>query len=93
MDVVSSSDVIYSIRTRQTILFTFMLAKNKSVALRPVAKEASRYQELQVMFHTDVTQAVGEVTMDLIGALGEANTVIIVGHKFVATKGLASLYV
>ena len=91
--VVSSSDVISAIRPGQTVLVTLMLANNESGALQPVAKVAARCRELHVLFHTDAAQAVGKVPVDLRGALGEADMVTIVGHKFGAPKGVAALYV
>ena len=91
--VVSSADVISAIRPGQTVLVTLMLANNESGALQPVAKVGARCRELQVLFHTDAAQAVGKVPVDLRGALGEADMVTIVGHKFGAPKGIAALYV
>ena len=80
--VFSSSDVISSICPGKNFLVTCMIFNNNSGALHPVAKAAESCRGLQVMFHTDATQAVGEVLVDLIGDLGEADMVALVGHKF-----------
>ena len=93
VDVVSSSDVISAICPGKPFMVTLMLTNNESVELQPVAKVAVCFQELQVIFHTNATQVVGEVPMDLIGSLGESNKVVLVGHNFGAPKGVAALYV
>ena len=57
--VLSSSDVISDILPQQNILFTLVLANNKSGALQHVSKVTACFRELQVLFHIDTTQAVG----------------------------------
>ena len=44
-------------------------------------------------FHTDATQAVREVSVDLVWDLGESNMVTLVVHKFGSPEGVAALYV
>ena len=51
-----------------------------------------RCRELQAMFHTDYEQAFVEVPVYLIGAMGEAYMVTLIGRKFGASKGVAALY-
>ena len=70
MVVVSSSDFISDIWPGQTALATLMLTNNESGALQIVAKVAARFQELQMMFHTDDEQANRKVHVHLGGKLG-----------------------
>ena len=69
-DVISSSDVISNIRPRHTVLMTLMLSNNESGSLQYVAKVTSYLREFQVLFHTDSTQEIGKVTVELRGDLG-----------------------
>ena len=57
-----------------------------------MAKVDAYCQELQVMFHTDASQEIVEVPVDLIVALVESDMMMIVGHKFGAPKGIFALY-
>ena len=58
-----------------------------------MSKVNAHFREFWVMFHTDAAQAVEEVVVDLIGALGEYNMVTLVGHDFGDPKVVAALYV
>ena len=91
--VVSSYDVISDIRPGQNVLVTFMLTKNESGSLQPVANASARCQEFQVMFQTDDLQEVREAPIKIIGDLGEAGMLMIVGYKFGAPKGVDDMYV
>ena len=50
--VVSSSDVISSIRPVKNVMVPLMLDNNESVALLHIRKVGVRCREFQVMFHT-----------------------------------------
>ena len=90
---VSSSDVISVIRPRQTVLVALILSNNKSVPLQLVSKVAIRFQEFQVLFHTDSAQVFKKVPVDLRGSLEEFDMEMIVGHKIGTRKGFSALYV
>ena len=88
---ISSSDVIYAICPGQTVLVTLMLSKNKSRALQHETNVAEWYRELQVLLHTDVAHMFGKVPVDLMGDLGEADMVTLVGHKIMALKDITDM--
>ena len=46
---------------------------------------------MQLLFYTDVAQAVGKVPVDLRGYLGESNMVTLVGHNFRESKSVDAL--
>ena len=89
--VVSSLDVISVISPGQTVLFTLMLANNKSVSLQPVANVAAGFWELQVLFHTYYTRAFVKVPVNLRGDMGESDMVTPVGHYFGPPNGMSCL--
>ena len=56
-------------------------------------KMEARFQEFQVLLHTDIAQEFEKVPVDLMGVLGEPDTVTFVVNKFGEPKGVANLYV
>src|SRR5207248_11481903 len=75
----------------KTILVTIMYANNEIGVLQPVAEIGKLCHEKGVIFHTDATQAVGKVPVNVIK--DNIDLASISGHKMHGPKGVGALYV
>jgi cysteine desulfurase len=75
----------------KTILVTIMAANNEIGVLQPIAEIGKLCHEKGVIFHTDATQAVGKVPMDVNKQ--NLDLVSISAHKMYGPKGVGALYV
>src|SRR3981189_3256024 len=75
----------------KTILVTIMFANNEIGVLQPVAEIGKLCHERGVLFHTDATQAVGKVPIDVNKQ--NIDVMSISAHKMYGPKGVGALYV
>ncbi|MDW6023922.1 cysteine desulfurase family protein [Mesorhizobium sp. BAC0120] len=92
---VISVDAVLSVMRSDTALVSVMLANNETGAVQPIAAiaEAARKRSPQCLVHTDATQAVGRMPLDLDGALAEVDLVSMSAHKLHGPRGVGALYV
>lgn len=81
--------------TPETLLVTIMHANNETGVVFPVDQLARIVKETDrsIIFHTDATQSVGKLPVDLSGALQNVDLLSFSGHKLHAPKGVGALYI
>jgi len=75
----------------KTILVTIMAANNEIGVLQPVAEIGKLCRERGIVFHSDATQAVGKVPVDVNKQ--NVDVMSISAHKMYGPKGVGALYV
>jgi cysteine desulfurase len=77
--------------TDKTILISIMFANNEIGTIQPVAELGKLAKEKGIIFHTDATQAVGKVPVD-VEAMG-IDLLSMTAHMLYGPKGVGALYV
>lgn len=78
-------------RSDEIALVSIMLVNNETGVIQPIERIGSLCREKQVRFHTDGTQSVGKMKIDLESA--PIDLLSFAAHKFHGPKGVGGLYV
>jgi len=77
-----------------TLLVSIMIANNETGVIQPLAALAAivKGYDPSILVHTDATQAVGKIPVDLSGDLVDVDLMSFSAHKFHGPKGTGALF-
>lgn len=88
--IITASDVADAI-TEKTALVSIMWANNETGMIFPIKEIAHECEKRGVLFHTDATQAIGKIPVDVSDC--KIDFMSFSAHKFHGPKGVGGLYI
>ncbi len=97
VDSSGNLDVVNFVRALRpdTLLVSIMHANNESGVVFPIENLARLVKEThpEIIFHTDATQSVGKLPIDMQGNFKHVDLLSFSGHKMHAPKGVGALFI
>jgi cysteine desulfurase len=86
---------LYPMLDADVALVSVMAANNETGVVQPIREIGSLIREFSpaAIFHSDATQAVGKITIDLQGDWQDVEILSFSAHKFHGPKGIGGIYV
>lgn len=84
-------DMLKDAFTDKTILVSIMYGNNEIGTIQPIREIGALCRERGVLLHTDATQAVGKIPVNVIA--DNIDLMSFTGHKMYGPKGVGALYV
>ncbi len=84
-------DMFESAIDDKTVLISVMHSNNEVGSIQPVEQISRVAKSRNIVIHTDASQSLGKVPVD-VGSLG-VDMLTVAGHKLYAPKGIGALYV
>jgi len=92
--VIQGSELV-PVLCRDTLLVSVMLANNETGVIQPLRELANTVKKYDpgILVHTDATQAVGKIPVDLSDELADIDLLSLSAHKFHGPKGVGALFI
>lgn len=89
--LITADDVKKAIKPGKTVLVSVMWANNETGLIFPIKEIGDLCRQENILFHSDATQAIGKMKVDLRDVY--ADFVTFSAHKFHGPKGIGALYI